>query len=140
VENLRGNVTKPIELQKIGFLTRSGVMDKITYTAPIKEIAERFNFQRLLARHDFDIDSSQPGNRDIIDSHWKDIEDYLLKDERPYLGMIVVAMRRDRTFVDIETLGRVGEGADLAKLPIYAGAEKPIVEDGQHRNLGAVAA
>ena len=41
VENLRGNVTKPIELQKLGFLTRSGVMDKITFTAPIKEIAER---------------------------------------------------------------------------------------------------
>ena len=54
--------------------------------------------------------------------------------------MIVVAMRRDPTFVDIENLGPVGEGADLAKLTIYAGAEKPIVEDGQHRNLGAVAA
>ncbi len=140
VEGLRGNVTKPIELQKIGFLSRSGVMETITFKATIKEVAERFNFQRLLARHDFDIDSSQPGNRDITESHWKEIEEYLLKDERPYLGMIVVAMRRDAAFVEVENLGPVGEGTDLAKLTIYAGAEKPIVEDGQHRNLGAVEA
>jgi hypothetical protein len=140
IDHLRGTVRRPIDLQKIGLLTRAGVMEKITFTATIREIAERFNFQRLLARHHFDIDSSQPGNRDITESHWKEIEDFLLEDERPFLGTIVVAMRRDPAFVEIENLGAAGECVDLAKMTIYGGAEKPIIEDGQHRNMGAIAA
>ena len=136
VDALRSNVSRPIEMQKIGLLTRSGVMEKITFTATIKEIAERFNFQRLLTRHTFDIDSSQPGNRDITESHWKEIEEFLLEDQRPFLGTITVAMRREQ--VDIDFLGSAGECVDLAKMTIYSGAEKPIVEDGQHRNMGAI--
>jgi len=142
IDNLRGGVAerRPTELEKIGLLTRAGVMEKITFTATIREIGERFNFQRLLARHNFDIDSSQPGNRDITDSHWQEIRDFLLEDERPFLGTIVVAMRLDPAFVTVEKIGSAGECVDLAKLTVYGGAEKPIVEDGQHRNMGAIAA
>lgn len=136
LDQLRTTVSRPIFMQKVGLLTRSGVMEKITFTATIKEIAEQFNFQRLLTRHTFDIDSSQPGNRDITEAHWRDIEEYLVEDERPFLGTITVAMRRDQ--VEIEKLGPVGECVELAKMTIYTGAEKPIVEDGQHRNMGAI--
>ncbi|MFT4201240.1 MAG: DNA sulfur modification protein DndB [Gordonia sp. (in: high G+C Gram-positive bacteria)] len=136
LEELRTNVTRPIDLQKVGLLTKAGKMEKITFTATIKEIAERFNFDRLLSRHVFDIDSDQPGNRDITDKHWQDISDYLLEDERPFLGTITVAMRRDQ--VELEPLGSAGEHVELAKLTIYTGAEKPILEDGQHRNRGVI--
>lgn len=136
LDQLRGNVSKPIEMQKIGLRSYSGVMEKFTFTATIKEVAERFNFQRLLTRHTFDIDSSQPGNRDITESHWKEIEQFLLEDDRPFLGSITVAMGRDQ--VDLDRLGSAGEHVDLVKMTVYAGAEKPIVEDGQHRNMGAI--
>lgn len=136
LDKLRGTVSKPIEMQKIGLRTYSGVMEKFTFTATIKEVAERFNFQRLLTRHTFDIDSSQPGNRDITESHWKEIEEFLIEDERPFLGTITVAIGRNQ--VDLEQLGSAGEHVDLVKMTVYAGAEKPIVEDGQHRNMGAI--
>lgn len=138
LQGLTGNIGKPIELQKVGFRTYAGDLEKITFTTTVKEIAERLNFDRLLARHDFDIDSSLPGNRDITETHWKEIEKYLLQDERPFLGTITVAMRADE--VEIETLGPVGDCAELVKMTIYEGSEKPVLEDGQHRCRGAVGA
>ncbi|MGK8525144.1 DNA sulfur modification protein DndB [Nocardia asteroides] len=135
---LSGHIARPIELQKVGIRTRAGKLEKITFTTTVKEIAERLNFDRLLARHDFDIDSTLPGNRDITESHWKEIEKYLLEDERPFIGTITVAMRHEQ--VDIEKLGVIGDCAELVKMTIYEGSERPILEDGQHRCRGAVGA
>lgn len=138
LEKLKKDVESPIVLQKIGFRTFAGVMEKIVFTATIREIGERFNFQKLLSRTDFDTESTQTGNRDITESHWKAIEQFLETDERPYLGMFVVSMRRDEA--EIELLQQIDECAHLAKLTVRSVAERPTLLDAQHRTLGAIAA
>src|ERR1700676_5482594 len=117
------DVKQPITLQKIGIRTFAGVMEKLVFTATIREIGERFNFQKLLSRSDFDTESAQTGNRDITETHWKEIAAFLESDERPYLGMFVVAMRRDEA--EIELLSEIDQCAHLAKLTVRAGAEHP---------------
>jgi hypothetical protein len=138
LEQLRQEVERPIVLQKIGIRTFAGIMEKLVFTATIREVGERFNFQKLLARSDFDTESTQAGNRDITESHWKNIEQFLEEDERPYLGMFVVAMDRDEA--EIELLQQIDECAHLSKLTVRAAAERPTLLDAQHRTLGAIAA
>lgn len=139
IEQIRDTIKKPVHMEKHGLRTYAGVMEKITFTATIPEIAERLNFDRLFDRHHFDLESIQPGNRDIAELHWKEIEQFLVDDDRPFLGTLTVAMRRDQAELEPAIEG-LGEHCDLMKLVIREGAEKPIVQDGQHRVLGAVAA
>ncbi|MEV6430096.1 DNA sulfur modification protein DndB [Nocardia sp. NPDC051463] len=138
IDALRGRIGQPIKLQKNGIRTWAGKMEKIVFTATMKEIGEHLNFDRLLERRDFDIESQRAGNRDVADTHWKKIEAFLLETDRPFLGMLTVAMPRDQ--VTIEELSVVGMGSDLVKLTIYADAENPVMEDGQHRNMAIAAA
>jgi hypothetical protein len=138
LDQLKKDVDQPIVMQKIGFRTFAGIMEKLVFTATIREVGERFNFQKLLARTDFDTESTQTGNRDITESHWKAIEHFLEHDARPYLGMFVVAMSRDEA--EVELLQQVDECAYLAKLTVRAGAGRPTLLDAQHRTLGAISA
>ncbi|PSR65867.1 MULTISPECIES: DNA sulfur modification protein DndB [Nocardia] len=132
------SIGKTIRLQKVGILTHAGKMSKIVFSATFREIGEQLNFEQLLKRHDFDIDSSRPGNRDIAEAHWHKIAEFLQdsESERPFLGMLTIAMNPDQ--VTIEQITPVGEGADLVKFTIFEGAEHPVIEDGQHRNRAAV--
>ena len=136
LEQLKKDVKPSITLEKIGTRTFAGKMEKIVFTATIREIGERLNFQKLLARTDFDTESTQAGNRDISEPHWKKIKEFVDNDERPYLGMIVVAMPREDA--EIQLLQQVDDGAYLAKLTIRAGAANPVLLEGQHRNLAAL--
>jgi hypothetical protein len=138
LEQLKKEVDQPIVLQKIGIRTFAGSMEKIVFTATIREIGERFNFQKLLARSDFDTESTHAGNRDITESHWKAIEEFIETDERPYLGMFVVAMRREEA--EIELIQEIDQCAWLAKLTVRANAEHPTLLDAQHRTMGAMRA
>ncbi|MGW4329682.1 DNA sulfur modification protein DndB [Nocardia sp. NPDC004573] len=137
-DSLRGRIGKAIKLQKVGIRTQAGVMQKIVFTATIREVGERLNFDRLLNRRDFDVESHQAGNRDVTESHWKKIESFLLETDRPFLGMLTVAMPPDQ--VHIEELGTIGDGADLVKMTIFEDAENPVTEDGQHRTFAMLAA
>ncbi|MFI9464151.1 DNA sulfur modification protein DndB [Streptomyces xiamenensis] len=121
----------PIKFQKIGTLTMAGAMKKISFSATYKEIAERFNFERLLSRRDFDVESEQAGNRDIAESHWKKIAESLMTDDRPFVGTLTVALAQDQ--VEISHLSSLGEGAELVQSTVRESAPNPITEDGQHR-------
>ncbi|MGX1975022.1 DNA sulfur modification protein DndB [Streptomyces kronopolitis] len=121
----------PIKFQKIGTLTMAGAMSKISFSATYKEIAERFNFERLLSRRDFDVESEQAGNRDIAESHWKKIAESLMTDDRPFVGTLTVALAPDQ--VEIKNLSSLGEGAELVQATVRESAPNPITEDGQHR-------
>lgn len=138
LERLKKEVDQPIVLQKIGIRTFAGIMEKVVFTATIREIGERFNFQKLLARSDFDTESTHAGNRDITESHWKAIEEFIETDDRPYLGMFVVAMRREEA--EIELIQEIDKCAWLAKLTVRANAEHPTLLDAQHRTMGAMKA
>ncbi|MFE3103690.1 DNA sulfur modification protein DndB [Nocardia tengchongensis] len=131
VTALQKEIEPAIKIQKYGILTRAGAMKKIVFTATIKEVGEKFNFDRLLNRRDFDIESTQAGNRDVSEPHWKKIQDFLLESDRPFLGMLTVAMPPDQ--VEFDVISNLGQGADLVKMTIYEDAENPVTEDGQHR-------
>lgn len=135
---LRRKIGKAIKLQKYGIRTYAGVMEKVVFTATVKEVGEQLNFDRLLNRRDFDIESTQAGNRDVSESHWKKIEAFLLETDRPFLGMLTVAMPPDQ--VEREKIDNIGPGADLVKLTIYEDAENPVTEDGQHRTMAMLGA
>lgn len=121
-----------IKFQKLGFLSYAGVMPKITFEVPFPELAERFTFDRLLTRHDFDLDNTAlPGNRDITESHWKKISDGIQHTDRPYLGTITVALAQE--YCEIEDLQKVSEYIRLVMLTIRDNAPNPVIEDGQHR-------
>ncbi|MEU0083471.1 DNA sulfur modification protein DndB [Streptomyces sp. NPDC006274] len=123
----------PIKFQKIGTLTMAGTMQKISFSATYKEIAERFNFDRLLSRRDFDVESEQAGNREIAESHWKKIAESLMTDDRPFVGTLTVALGPDPEHVNISRLSSLGEGAELVELTVRESAPNPLTEDGQHR-------
>ena len=135
LEKLKKDVERPIVLQKFGIRTWAGKMEKIVFTSTIREIGERFNFQKLLARSDYDTESTQAGNRDINEGHWKKIQEFLETDERPYLGMAVVAMAREDA--EIQLLEQIDDGAYLAKLTVRSDAARPIILDWQHRERAA---
>lgn len=121
-----------IKFQKLAFLSYAGVMQKVTFEVPFVEIAERLNFDRLLQRHDYDIDAeSLPGNRDITDSHVKKIAEGIQSTDRPYLGTITVAMPAEH--VEIEEVQPITERVSLVMITVREGAPNPVIEDGQHR-------
>jgi hypothetical protein len=133
VSDLRGmDIPSGIKFQKLGFMSYAGVMRKITFTVPFAEVAERFNFSRLLNRHDYDIDNTNlPGNRDITESHWKKIIEGVKSTDRPYLGTITVAL--DEKSCNIEVLKEISDYVWLVMVTVYEDAPNPIIEDGQHR-------
>jgi hypothetical protein len=130
-----GSITLPSKFEAIGFMSYAGVMPKITFTVPFKEVAERLTFERLLTRHDFDTESlTTPGQRDISEKHAEKITNFLTESDRPYLGTLTIAIAADQ--VKVEKLQEVAEGVWLVKLIVPVTSENPIVEDGQHRVKG----
>ncbi|MGW9044121.1 DNA sulfur modification protein DndB [Streptomyces lydicus] len=130
-----GSIKLPSKFEAIGFLSYAGVMPKITFTVPFKEVAERLTFERLLTRHDFDTESlTTPGQRDISEKHAEKITAFLTESDRPYLGTLTIAIPSDQ--VDVEKLQEVADGVWLVKLVVPVTSENPIVEDGQHRVKG----
>lgn len=121
-----------IKFQKLGFRSYAGVMPKVTFEVPFPELAERFTFDRLLTRHDYDIENTAlPGNRDITEAHWRKISEGIRHTDRPYLGTITVAMAPEHC--EIEEIRQVSDFVTLVILTIRETAPNPIVEDGQHR-------
>ncbi|MGW2910853.1 DNA sulfur modification protein DndB [Streptomyces asoensis] len=130
-----GSITIPAKFEAIGFLSYAGVMPKITFTVPFKEVAERLTFERLLTRHDFDTESlTTPGQRDISEKHAEKISAFLTESDRPYLGTLTIAIPEDQ--VQVERLQQVANGVWLVKVIVPVTSENPIVEDGQHRVKG----
>lgn len=125
---------RPIRVERIGLMSSAGKLRKITWSEPAKSLAELWNFKSLIRRSDYDInDTSQPGQRDISDSHLKKIADGLRSSDRPYLGTMVVGMEYDSEFVKIEKGAEVLPGVFLVKITIYEGAPAIYSVDGQHR-------
>lgn len=121
-----------IKFQKLAFMTYAGVMPKLTFEVPFVEIAERFTFDRLLNRNDFDVDDdAQHGNRDITEAHVKKIADGIRSTDRPYLGTLTVALGKKD--VKIEEVQKISEFVSLVYVTVYEDAPNPVVEDGQHR-------
>ncbi|TDW21244.1 DNA sulfur modification protein DndB [Kribbella kalugense] len=130
------DIPSGIKFKKLGFLTYAGVMKKITFPVTFAEIAERFTFNRLLNRHDYDIDNTNlAGNRDVTESHWKKIIEGVKSTDRPYLGTLTVAL--DEKHCHIEDVRSVSEHVSLVVLTVYEDAPNPIIEDGQHRIMMA---
>jgi hypothetical protein len=130
--------TRKVEIEKTGIRTWAGKMEKLVFTSTFKEVGEKFNWQKLLKRTDYDTDSTQTGNRDIDEKHWKAIQEFIETDDRPYLGMAVVAMPPDEK--ELEVHMELDEFADLATVRIRSGAPRPTILDWQHRNKAACAA
>ncbi|MEU5137390.1 DNA sulfur modification protein DndB [Streptomyces californicus] len=125
---------RPIRAQRIGLMSNAGKLSKITWSEPAKSLAELWNFQSLIRRNDYDInDTSQPGQRDIHESHLKKIADGIRNSDQPYLGTMVVGMAYDSEFVKIEQGAEVLPGVHLVKVTIYEGAPAIYSVDGQHR-------
>ncbi|MBL7261501.1 DNA sulfur modification protein DndB [Paractinoplanes lichenicola] len=126
------DIRSGIKFQKVGFLTQAGEMKKITFPVTFQEVAERFTFNRLLSRHDYDLDNnSLPGNRDITESHWKKIVEGVKTTKFPYLGTLTVALAEADCHV--EKLKEMSPFVWLVQVTVYESAPNPIVEDGQHR-------
>jgi hypothetical protein len=130
--------TRKVEIEKTGIRTWAGKMEKLVFTSTFKEVGEKFNWQKLLKRTDYDTESTQTGNRDIDENHWKAIQEFIETDDRPYLGMAVVAMPPDEK--ELEVHMELDEFADLATVRIRSGAPRPTILDWQHRNKAACAA
>ncbi|MGW1344260.1 DNA sulfur modification protein DndB [Kribbella sp. NPDC002412] len=133
VDELRElDIPAGIKFRKLGFLSYAGVMQKITFPVPFAEIAERFTFNRLLNRHDYDLDNTDlPGNRDIIESHWRKIFAGIKSTDRPYLGTLTVAL--DKEGCKIEVVREISEYVSLVMITVDENSPNPIIEDGQHR-------
>ncbi|GAA0264218.1 DNA sulfur modification protein DndB [Cryptosporangium japonicum] len=133
VSDLRGlDIPSGIKFQKLAFMTYAGVMKKVTFPVTFQEVAEQFTFNRLLNRHDYDLDSTDvPGNRDITESHWKKIIEGIKSTDRPYLGTLTVAL--DEQHCHIESLKKISDYVELVMVTVYENAPNPLIEDGQHR-------
>ncbi|WP_327355802.1 DNA sulfur modification protein DndB [Streptomyces sp. NBC_01304] len=134
--SLKGNLLSlPAKFEAIGFLSAAGVMKKVTFVVPFREVAEQLTFERLLDRHDFDAESlTTPGQRDISQSHADKIATFLQGADRPYLGTLTVAI--DESDVRIEEIQRVSPNVSLVRLTIPSTSDNPVIEDGQHRVKG----
>jgi len=133
LDDLRtSKIRSGIKFEKLAFMTYAGVMPKLTFEVPFVEIAERFTFDRLLNRNDFDVDDeTQHGNRDITESHVKKIADGIRSTDRPYLGTLTVAL--GKKYVKVEVLQKISEHVSLVYATVHEDAPNPVVEDGQHR-------
>ena len=125
VEALRRQpVPAGIKFQKLAFMSYAGVMTKLTFEVPFVEVAERFTFDRLLNRTDFDVDDpSHPGNRDITDSHVKKIADGIQSTDRPYLGTVTVAI--PKKYVEIDEFQKISDYVSLVLATVREGAPNP---------------
>ncbi|MFF5556946.1 DNA sulfur modification protein DndB [[Kitasatospora] papulosa] len=115
-------------------MSRSGKLHKISWTEPMRSMAELWNFESLIDRSNYNLnDHGRPGQRDISESQIKKITDGIRTSERPYIGTLVVGMEYDIGFVKIEKGVEVMPGVFLVKITIYEGA--PIIwsVDGQYR-------
>ena len=127
-----------IKFELIGLMSFAGRMAKIAHHVTFREIAERFTFERLLTRHDFDIDDAeQAGNRDIADGHVKKIMEGIRDTDRPYLGTLTVAMAEESC--EIEKLQALSDHVWIVRVIVRETAPNPIIEDGQHRIKSATA-
>jgi hypothetical protein len=135
-DSLEGlDLEPPSKFSAIGIMSSAGVMKKITFAVPFVEVADRLNFDRLLERHDFDMESlTTPGQRDISEKHAEKIADFILASDRPFLGTLTIAMPEGQ--VDVKQLQVINKGVSLVKLSIPVTSDNPIVEDGQHRVKG----
>src|SRR4051794_1204703 len=104
-----------IKFQRVAFMSYAGKMTKVSFSLPFKELAERWNFDKLLERHDFDLDDeSTPGQRDITESHVKKIAAGIQTSDRPYLGNITVALAEEH--IDIKPLRQLDENIWLVQI------------------------
>jgi hypothetical protein len=139
IDALRNLGMRPaIKFELIGLLSYAGEMGKITTTIPFREIAERFTFDRLLTRHDFDIDDrATTGNRDIAEGHVKKITAGIRSTDRPYLGTLTVALGENSC--EVEKLQQLSDQVWIVRLVVREDAPNPVIEDGQHRIKSATA-
>lgn len=136
-----------IEWDAYGIHAKAGDIDKVTFTAAIPEIAERFNFEKLFERFDFDPEVQRFGNRVVDKAHYAQIRDRIVSmaDGCLHLGTLTVGLDPSGP-VDIVPVFSPEEAAKmdpffgkLVHLISRQGADKPVLVDGQHRDASVVA-
>ncbi|MEV0066115.1 DNA sulfur modification protein DndB [Amycolatopsis sp. NPDC050768] len=128
----RAGVPVGIKFEKLALIGQAGDTKKATFTVTFEELARIFTFDRLLTRHDYDIDDpNTPGNRDIIDNHVKRILSGLRLMENPHLGTVTVALPAEHA--KIKNIQKISKYAALGVLTVHTDAPNPVVLDGQHR-------
>ncbi|MFB7375853.1 DNA sulfur modification protein DndB [Kitasatospora purpeofusca] len=125
----------PIRLQRIGFRSKAGVMEKLTWSEPMTSLAEEWNFDNLLNREDYDLDNNtQPGQRGLYLDQVAKIADGIRRGApRPFLGTLVVGTDPDPKFLEVETIKEIASGVELVKIIVRHGAPTIWCVDGQHR-------
>ncbi|MCX4417861.1 hypothetical protein OOK43_32000 [[Kitasatospora] papulosa] len=126
----------PVKFERYGFMSKAGELTKITWSEPMPSLADKWNFENLLSREDYDLDDdSRPGQRGIYEQQVKAIAEGIRSSDRPYLGTLVVGMELDPRFVEIEKIDEVMPGVFLVKVTVREGAPPIWSVDGQHREF-----
>lgn len=129
-EWIRAN--RPIRLQRIGLLSRSGDTTKITWPEPMIRLATLGQFGtlgrlgNLVTRADASYEYPNP-------ARVKKIAQGIRTSTRPHVGHITVGIAPDPEHVELEVIEAIGPGAAVARITIRESAPDMWLVDGYHR-------